>query len=421
MCRYFLNQIGSVYILRRMLVVSFDTYPPFRVDVKDLFGVELCKRDYQIDWILQSCDDLEEPKQVEWACGTVAVGATNNGGRWYQRLHKHLLGIRNDTKLFTIDLDDYDLLQVKDKFIAALFAILVTRQKTTKFVYWLSYPIPESSLYAVQTGTARYPLYNLIRGYVQKFLLYKVIMPRADHIFVQSDQMRNDIADEGIELGKMTPVPMGISDQKLPALTDEVFNAEDDKIIILYLGTLMRVRRMNFLVRVFSRVKQVCCDAELYYVGDGEDDQDREEIIEERKRCGLDENDVKITGFLPIEEAWRYVARASVCVSPFYPTPILNSTSPTKLIEYMSFAKPVVANDHPEQRRIITESGAGYCVRYNEEEFADAIIKVIQDKDAASEMGLKGRRYVEEHRVYSKIADIVDMRYQMIIDGEVPG
>ena len=35
-------------------------------------------------------------------------------------------------------------------------------------------------------------------------------------------------------------------------------------------------------------------------------------------------------------EALRYVQEADVCTSPFYPTPILQSTSPTKLVEYMS-------------------------------------------------------------------------------------
>ncbi len=41
---------------------------------------------------------------------------------------------------------------------------------------------------------------------------------------------------------------------------------------------------------------------------------------------------------------------------------ILRAASPTKLVEYMAMGKAVVANDHPEQKRVIEESGAGYCV-----------------------------------------------------------
>ncbi len=84
-------------------------------------------------------------------------------------------------------------------------------------------------------------------------------------------------------------------------------------------------------------------------------------------------------GQLPQAQALRYVREADVCVSPFYPTAILQSTSPTKLVEYMAMGKAVVANDHPEQKRVIEESGAGYCVPYEEQPFADAIVKLLKD------------------------------------------
>ena len=79
----------------------------------------------------------------------------------------------------------------------------------------------------------------------------------------------------------------------------------------------------------------------------------------------------------------------------------------TKLIEYMALGKAVVANDHPEQRLVIAASGSGICTRYAEEPFADAIIRLLKHPNQAVEMGIKGKRYVAEHRIYSKIADLV--------------
>ena len=60
---------------------------------------------------------------------------------------------------------------------------------------------------------------------------------------------------------------------------------------------------------------------------------------------------VIFTGQLPRQEALRYVQDADVCVSPFYPTAVLNSTSPTKLVEYMAMGKAVITTRTTESRK----------------------------------------------------------------------
>ncbi len=67
--------------------------------------------------------------------------------------------------------------------------------------------------------------------------------------------------------------------------------------------------------------------------------------------------------------------------------------------------KAVVANDHPEQRLMIEQSGGGYCVPYQEKAFAAAIIRLLEAPDTARVMGQRGRQYVLENRSYVKIAD----------------
>ncbi|MGH8241819.1 MAG: glycosyltransferase, partial [Steroidobacteraceae bacterium] len=137
-------------------------------------------------------------------------------------------------------------------------------------------------------------------------------------------------------------------------------------------------------------------------------------IRSEARKLGVLDR-LKITGFLRREEALRLVSDAAVCVSPFYPTPILNSTSPTKLIEYMALGRPVVANDHPEQRLVIEESRAGLCVPYDESAFASAILHLLNHPEEAESMGSRGRGYAETHRDYRRIADAVALEYRRIV------
>jgi glycosyltransferase involved in cell wall biosynthesis len=121
---------------------------------------------------------------------------------------------------------------------------------------------------------------------------------------------------------------------------------------------------------------------------------------------------VTITGWLPMSEAWRRVRKATVCVSPYLPVPILRSTSPTKLVEYMALGKPVVANDHPEQADVVHASGAGLVCAWREEDFARAIVTILENPERAARMGEAGRRYVAAHRTHWAMADLVAARYR---------
>jgi glycosyltransferase involved in cell wall biosynthesis len=392
-----------------MLVVSSDTYPPYRVDVSVLFGRELAARGHLVDWLLQSEVQCDEATKVAWGGGSVWVGATDLGRSLPRRIRKHVLGILHDLKLFSLlRKGDYQIIEVKDKFVSGVFAVIAARLFRKRFVYWLSYPFPEDYLHRANDLTGLYRILYRVRGTAFKVLLYRFLLRAADHIFVQSEQMRRDLTAEGVPASKMTPVPMGVD---LAA-----FDAEGDRMrscvpagdrCILYLGTLAKVRRLDFLIRVLAKVRESIADAKLYVVGGGNEPADEQLLVDETVRLGL-ESAVVMVGQVPRSRALEYVRDADVCVSPFYPTPILRSTSPTKLVEYMAMGKAVVANDHPEQRLVIEQSGAGYCVAWDEGEFARAIVALLSSPDRAREMGERGRRYVTEHRSYARIADLVE-------------
>jgi glycosyltransferase involved in cell wall biosynthesis len=401
----------------RLLVVSSDTYPPFRVDVAVLFARELAGRGHRIDWILQSEAECRRAYVTKWGGGMVWVGATDLGETLFHRIRKHLRGIANDLRIFPrLRTREYDAIEVKDKFLAGIFAVLASRVYRTKFIYWLSYPYPEHYLAAARDGTARYPVLYVLRGAFFKWLLYRVLLPAADHVFVQSEQMREDIAAQGIAAAKMTPIPMGI-DAALgdaPDLSKHRTHMPGGIPCVLYLGTLDRMRRMDFLVRVFAIVRQSVPAARLYVVGGGNRASDEQVLVDEAARLGVAAS-VTLVGRLPQAEALNYVQEADVCASPFYPNPVLRSASPTKLVEYWALGKPVVANDQPEQKRVIEASGGGYCVPYEEHAFAAAIVKLLQDPAAAELMGRRGRRYVLEHRAYGTIATALEQRLREIV------
>ena len=259
------------------------------------------------------------------------------------------------------------------------------------------------------------PVLYWIRGIFFSLILYRIVLPAADHIFVQSDQMRRNVAGKGVPAAKITAVPMGIrvASFAIPAAAARRVIPQRERCF-LYLGTLSRVRRLDFIIRVLAAVTKKLPDAKLYLVGSGDDPRDEQLLINEATRLGV-VSSLVLVGQLPQAEALRYVMEADVCVSPIFPTPILDAGSPTKLIEYMAMGKAVVANDHPEQRLVIEQSGAGYCVPFQEAAFAQAIVKLLQTPELARTMGERGRHYAAEYRAYARIADLVERELLAIV------
>jgi glycosyltransferase involved in cell wall biosynthesis len=392
----------------KLLIISSDRFPSFRVDVAELFGRQMTARGHTIHWLLQSEQACAKGYETSWLGGHVWVGSTNLGEGRLARLDKHIRGIANDFRLFKLVRENrYDFVQVKDKFVAALFALLACKWHGVPMVFWLSYPFPESDLYNASAGLARYPIFYRIRGNVFRWLLYRLILPSVAHAFVQSEQMKRDIVAAGISADKLTAVPMGIS----PSFESLKIEPPPGESAVVYLGTLARSRHLEVIVRAFDYVARAIPRSKLYLVGGGDDARDERHLRDEVERLGLRER-VVFTGFLPRDRALEYVARADVCLSPFYPTPIFNSTSPTKLIEYMALGRAVVGNHHPEQRMLIEESQCGRSVEWDERAFADGIIEILENPVAAAEMGRRGRRYVLEHRNYERIAQLVESRYR---------
>lgn len=401
----------------KILFISSDKYPPMRPAARAIFSEEFVRRGHVVDWILQ-----QERHQAKFRCeryghGVAYIAGTDDGHSKWHRLKKHILDSLNDLRIFGLSRSNrYDVIQVKDKYLGALMGLAAARITATPFCFWLAYPHPEASLYSARKKLSRYPLLNFIKGIVYRFVLYKIVLLAANHIFVQSEQMKADIAKEGIPEEKMTPVPGSVNLATIPyksGLGQKMGSGADKERRIVYLGTMMRVRRLDFLIRVVYEVRKTHPTAKLYMVGKGEMSADDAFLQAEVERLGMTEA-VVFTGFLPMNQAWEYIRAADVCVSPYFPTPILNSTSPTKLIEYMAMGKAVVANDHPEQSLVIAESNGGICVPWDEKAFAGAIGKILDDSVLAVRMGENGRRFVESRRTNEHMADIVEAEYSRL-------
>ncbi len=407
----------------KMIIFCRESFPTTRVDVDILLGAELAGRlGHELDFVMQAGSTNIRPGPHQWHGRTVWVGPTDDGRGVIRRLRKYLSSVWHDLYVLSgIRRGRYQAIQVRDKFLTGVIAAMVARIRGLRFFYWLSFPIPESRMARAREGNARYPVLTYLRGSLSGHLLYRVILPLSDHVFVQSQQMKEDVCSHGISAGKVTPVPMGVALRDIGGFRSAAGpppDRPDGDIVLAYLGTLNPQRRLEILVDMLRMVRDRGVAARLVFIGGGDDPQDAERLLHRARELGVSEY-VQVTGLLPRDEALRCVRAADVGLSPFFPTPILRSTSPTKLVEYLAVGLPVIANDHPEQRRVLRESRAGLCVPWDARHFARAAVWLARRSEAVrSRMGERGRDWVTENRAYPRIAEAVEQCYRRILRNE---
>ncbi len=400
----------------RFINSTREKYPTFRVDLTALLSKGLAGKGHKIDWHMQSMEPARSSLEVVNEQECVYVGTTHSGKGVLGKIINHLSALYHDLSLYQIiKRNDYDFVQVRDKAFAALIGLVAAKSKGIPFYYWMSFPYVEADAFRAKDREIQIPglmrAFYRLRGMLTGWILYRLVLPRADYVFVQSDQMKHDVAAQGIDQRIIFPVPMGIDDEKL--LSDSVLASDDarlkGRIPLVYVGSMVRVRRMEFLFHVLKIIKKEKPEALLVMVGDAPEN-DMRFLRDEAKRLDVAE-DVLFTGFVPMDEAWGYIREAKVCLSPIRPSSILNVSSPTKVIEYLAWGKPVVANTIPDQTVVLNESGGGLAVDYTPEAFAEAILRILKDERLAEEMTLAGPGYVKQHRSYAMLSQKLEHQY----------
>lgn len=396
----------------RLLFLTAETCPTFRADVNVLFGKYLPRHGIRSDIVAGATPGTEEP--VQWAGGE-AILCDVGGGQGKKHLKTLWHGVRTMLRAHRAR---YQAIQVRDMPVLAAVGLAVSRLKRIPFYYWMSYPIPEGQIAlarerGMSAGLMKF-LFPWLRGRAGRFLLYRVVLPGADHVFVQSDRMKEDMVAHGIDAAKMTPVPMGVDIADIDLA--QIAPSDDPRLagrrVLVYLGTQDRPRHIEVLFDMLAEVRKTVPDVLLVLVGDTEDTVHRQWLRERAVAAGV-ADDVLWMGWLPMREGWRYVAAAEVGLSPFPRGFLMDSASPTKVPEYLALGIPVVCNDNPDQEHVIGSSGAGYCVPYTAESFAGAVLAILDaDEERRTTMREGGRDYIANQRNYRMLGEKLARHYE---------
>ena len=225
-------------------------------------------------------------------------------------------------------------------------------------------------------------------------------------LIAPSDPMRDIL----LEYGVSTPIhvlPTGLPADRFAAGDGNRFRAEAgiplDRPLVTYVGRVAHEKNIEFLVQVFTKVRQTVPNAMLVIAGEGPARESLRQLVTSLKLDAdayfagyLDRN----KGLLDCYAAANVFAFAS-----------RTETQGLVLLEAMAQGAPVVSTAELGTRSILKPGCGAVVVAEQQDEFAAAVIRVLQSPALQKELGDRGRVYAKTWSSASmarRLADLYD-------------
>lgn len=225
-------------------------------------------------------------------------------------------------------------------------------------------------------------------------------------LIAPSEPMRDVL----LEYGVATPIhilPTGLAADRFGAGDGSRFRSQSglppDRPLMTYIGRVAHEKNIDFLIDVFTKVRESVPRAMLVIAGEGPARESLRHRVASLKLASdvffagyLDRN----TGLLDCYAAANVFAFAS-----------RTETQGLVLLEAMAQGAPVVSTAELGTRSILKPASGAVVVEEKRDEFAAAVVRVLQDEKLQRELGERGRAYAKTWSSASmarRLADLYD-------------
>ena len=186
----------------------------------------------------------------------------------------------------------------------------------------------------------------------------------------------------------------------------------EDKFVALYAGAH---GMSNDLGVVLDAAKMLAdTDVQIVLLGDG---KEKANLQAQADEMGL--TNVTFAPSVPKSEMPGALAAADACIAILKPLDEYKTTYPNKVFDYMAAGRPVVLAIDGVIREVVEAAGCGiFAEPGNPSALADAIRTLAANKDKARQMGLDGRKYLEENFSRAVIGEKLLGLLEEILNGE---
>jgi glycosyltransferase involved in cell wall biosynthesis len=280
-------------------------------------------------------------------------------------------------------------------------AWLLARLKGVPFLFEVRDLWPE---FAIAVGVLSNPALIRLSEWLEKFLYY-----RADRVVINSPGFEKHVRQRGAR--RVELVPNGADPSMFDLSEDGMnFRRQHDlvgKTLLMYAGAHGMSNDLGILLQAAAMLVDLP-DLQIVLLGDG-----KEKSALQAQALSLGLSNVQFIGSVPKEEMTSALAAADACVAILKPVEAYKTTYPNKVFDYMCAARPVVLAIDGVIREVVESADCGIFVPPGDPQaLAQAVRTLLADPLRAQQMGLNGRRHVEQYfnrpLLAEKLADIME-------------
>ena len=162
------------------------------------------------------------------------------------------------------------------------------------------------------------------------------------------------------------------------------------RFVACYVGTMGLAHGLDTLIEAAGQLQRTRPEALFLLVGEG---ADKERIRGLAASRGL--QNLLFVDQQPRERIPAFINASDVCLVLLKKTELFKTVIPTKMLEFLSCAKPVILGVDGQARQLVEEARGGIVI---EPENADALVQAVERLAASprerEEMGRNGRAYI---------------------------
>jgi glycosyltransferase involved in cell wall biosynthesis len=147
------------------------------------------------------------------------------------------------------------------------------------------------------------------------------------------------------------------------------------------------------MVEAADRLRQSAPDVLFLLVGEG---ADKERIVALAKTRGLD--NLQFVDQQPREKIPAYISASDACLVLLRKTDLFKTVIPTKMLEFMSCARPVILGVDGQAREIMDRAQAGIFIEPgNVGALMEAVERLRANPQLRADLGSNGRRHIVDY------------------------
>ena len=193
-----------------------------------------------------------------------------------------------------------------------------------------------------------------------------------------------DIVENGVETDLFAPQPEAANHALRKTLGAE------GKYVACYIGTLGIAHGLETLLDAATRLRRENPSVMFLIIGEGAEKVRIKTLAHNQglgNICFLDQQ--------PRETIPGFISASDACLVLLKKTDVFKTVIPTKLLEFMACARPVILGVDGQARQIVEEAEAGIVIEpENAEALTQSIQQLAANRELGAELGRKGREYI---------------------------